>query len=131
MKVKAIWEFEFDDTDLDPKQIDIPGLAVYTAQCELMHLLQNRELISGDFEFVAGDNNSVKQAEWLMKTMSFSHKPDIVYVKHECSHCGERCHTKSFESAAWEAYYKNHYNPELPHFCSNCGFEMTVLPKEG
>ena len=131
MKVKAIWEFEVDTEGLDPMQIDIPGLAKDTTRCELMHLLRKQNIIADDFEYVVDDVETAKQAGWLMKTKTFGIKPDEIYITHVCSHCGALGKATRFEEAAWEAYHKDHYNPELSKYCPDCGCEMTVLPMKG
>lgn len=51
MKVKAIWEFEVDANDFDPKFVDIKGLAEDLTKRELKHLLQNRDLQADDFDY--------------------------------------------------------------------------------
>lgn len=127
MKVKAIWEFEFDESGLDPKQIDIPGVAKDATRCELMYMLRKQELIADDFYYVVeGEHDPVNHAEWKMETKVFSHNPKTVFVHYECSHCGKRHHTISFETDAWEAYHKDHYNPELSKFCPECGYKMDL-----
>lgn len=131
MKVKAIWEFDFDTEGLDPMQTDIPGLAKDTTRYELTYLLRNRDIIADDFKYVVDDGETVKQAEWLMKTETFGCRPDKMFITHVCSHCGHPGRTNSIEVAAWEAYYKDYYNPELSKYCPDCGCEMTVLPMKG
>lgn len=51
MIVRATWEFEADVSDLDPKFIDIPGLAKDMAMRELGHLMDTGELSAADFTY--------------------------------------------------------------------------------
>ena len=51
MIVRAVWEFEADVSDLDPKFIDIPGLAKDMAMRELGHLMDTGELSAADFTY--------------------------------------------------------------------------------
>lgn len=51
MKVRAIWEFEADVEDLDPKQIDIPRLAKDLTETELKHAIEHNLLTTDEFEF--------------------------------------------------------------------------------
>lgn len=52
MKVKVIWEFDVDTTDLDPKFVDIPGQAKDLTKRELQCCLDKNELCADDFEYV-------------------------------------------------------------------------------
>ena len=52
MLVKAIWEFEADVEEFDPKCIDIVGLAKDSAKREMRILLEKNELSADDFEYV-------------------------------------------------------------------------------
>lgn len=132
MKVKAIWEFEFDDSDLCANFVDVDGLAKDTAKCELMFLLRKRQLTSDDFEYVVEKKEEivvkdpVGHAEWKLETVSFSHNPTKTYVHHECSNCCTRYRTEGFDTDAWEAYHKHHFNPKLPNFCPECGYKMDL-----
>lgn len=51
IKVQAIWEFEADVADYDPKFVDLQGLAVDSTQRELADLLKKKELSAEDFEY--------------------------------------------------------------------------------
>lgn len=51
MKVRAVWEFDADVDELDPKYVDIPGLAKELTEYELKHLLEHTLLTPDDFEF--------------------------------------------------------------------------------
>ena len=51
MKVRAVWEFDADVSDIDPKQIDIPGLAKDLAENELRHMIKNNLVTIEEFEF--------------------------------------------------------------------------------
>ena len=51
MIVRATWEFEVDVEDLDPKFIDIPGLAKDLTRKELECLLQKQHITVDDFEY--------------------------------------------------------------------------------
>lgn len=51
MIVRAVWEFEVDTSDLDPKYIDIPGLAKDLTANELKSMIDNNSLSSEDFEY--------------------------------------------------------------------------------
>ena len=50
MIVKAIWEFDVDVSDLDPKFVDIPGLSKDLARCELQYMLRNHLITADEFE---------------------------------------------------------------------------------
>ena len=52
MVVKAIWEFEFDDTEYDQEFIDIERLAVESAQNELNYLIRNGDIVAYDFNYI-------------------------------------------------------------------------------
>lgn len=51
MKVLVTWEFEVDVSDLDPKFVDIPGLAKDLTKQELNLLLTSGELSADDFDY--------------------------------------------------------------------------------
>ncbi len=51
VKVQAIWEFEVDAEDFDPKFVDIRGLAIELTQRELADLLGKKELSEEDFDY--------------------------------------------------------------------------------
>ena len=55
MKVKVIWEFEFDDTGFDPKFVDIPGLAKDSAKRDIQGLIDRGMLCAEDFEYITED----------------------------------------------------------------------------
>lgn len=137
MKVKAIWEFEFDDTDLDPAQVDIHGLAKDTAKCELMHMLRKRELIADDFEYVTGENESVKQEDadltsyWERKVYKhlWSTNVRVQYKCHRCRGVCERVYSHDIiDIDMWNGYMAENWKPKngLPQFCSGCGSKMDL-----
>lgn len=51
MKVRAIWEFEVDVEDFDPKYVDIPVLAKELTEAELNHMIEHNQLSADEFEF--------------------------------------------------------------------------------
>lgn len=51
MKVRAIWEFDADVEDLDPKHVDIYPLAKDLAESELKYMINNHLLTTDEFEF--------------------------------------------------------------------------------
>lgn len=51
MKVRAIWEFDSDVEDLDPKHVDIPGLAKVLAKEELKYMIEHDLLTTDEFDF--------------------------------------------------------------------------------
>ena len=51
MKVQAIWEFEVDTSNFDPKHVKIEDLAVELTQRELGYLLSKNLLSIKDFEY--------------------------------------------------------------------------------
>lgn len=55
MKVKAIWEFETDMEDFDPKHVDIKGLAKDLTQRELDYLIKYGEIQADDFSYEVED----------------------------------------------------------------------------
>ena len=54
MKVKAVWEFDFDDTDLDEIFVDIEGFAKECAKREMEYLIEHNKIVTDDFEYVIG-----------------------------------------------------------------------------
>jgi hypothetical protein len=46
-----MWEFDADVEDLDPKQVDIYGLAKDLTKNELAYLIIHSELTVDDFEY--------------------------------------------------------------------------------
>ena len=52
MIVKAIWEFDADVEDFDPKFINIKGLAKDSAKRDLQDLIDRNILSADDFEYV-------------------------------------------------------------------------------
>jgi len=54
MKVQAIWEFEVDTSNFDPKHVNIRKIAMELAQRELNDLLNKNELSTEDFEYTIG-----------------------------------------------------------------------------
>ena len=51
MKVVVSWEFEVDVSDLDPKFIDVPGIAKELTKAELACLLKSGDMTVNDFEY--------------------------------------------------------------------------------
>lgn len=51
IKVQAIWEFEVDAEDFDPKFVDVEGLAIDLTKAEFEDLLEKKELSAEDFEY--------------------------------------------------------------------------------
>lgn len=51
IKVQAVWEFEADVADYDPKFVDLQGLAIDSTQRELVDLLEKKELSAEDFTY--------------------------------------------------------------------------------
>jgi hypothetical protein len=51
MKVKAIWEFDADVSDISSEYIDIEGWAKQLAKDELNNMLLNFELSGDDFQY--------------------------------------------------------------------------------
>ena len=51
MKVRVTWEFDADVEDLDPKHVDIYGLAKDLAKHELEYLLLHDSLMADDLEY--------------------------------------------------------------------------------
>jgi len=54
MKVQAIWEFEVDTSNFDPKHVNIRKIAMELAGRELNDLLNKNELSTEDFEYTIG-----------------------------------------------------------------------------
>ena len=52
MKVKAIWEFDFNDTDLDEEFVNIKEFAKVCTEKEMEYLLEHNEINANDFEYV-------------------------------------------------------------------------------
>lgn len=55
IKVKAVWEFEFDAEGYDSKFVDIAGLAKESAQRELESLLATQDIKAEDFNYIVAD----------------------------------------------------------------------------
>ena len=51
MIVRAVWEFDVDVNDLNPKFIDIPGLAKDLTMRELGYLMDTGEISAADFTY--------------------------------------------------------------------------------
>ncbi len=51
MKVRATWEFEVDTDDIDPKFVDVTGLAKDLTQQELAFMIEHGLLSADDFEY--------------------------------------------------------------------------------
>lgn len=49
MIVQAIWEFDVDTADFDPKHIDVKGLALDLTKRELECVLSKNEITADDF----------------------------------------------------------------------------------
>ena len=52
MKVKAVWEFDFDDSDLDEIFVDIKGFAKDCTKKEMEYMLEHNCITADDFEYV-------------------------------------------------------------------------------
>ena len=52
MNVRVIWEFDADVSDIDPKMVDIIGLAKDLAKRELKYMIDNNLITEDDFEYV-------------------------------------------------------------------------------
>ena len=131
MKVKAIWEFEFDDADIDPQQVDIPGLAKDTARCELMCMLRHRELIADDFEYAVDEGEPVKQSYWERRVYKHVWSTNV-RAQYECNHCHAACERvyshEIVDIDMWNNYMANNWKPKngLPQYCSACGAKMDL-----
>lgn len=55
--VKAVWEFEFDASDFDPKFVDIEGLAKDAAKTDLEDLMKNDQITADDFYYIIEKEN--------------------------------------------------------------------------
>lgn len=55
MKVRAIWEFEVDTDDFDPKFVNVRGLAEDLTKAEVANLLAKNELAADDFSYEVED----------------------------------------------------------------------------
>ena len=51
MKIKAIWEFDADVSDILPEHVDVEGFAIDLAREELAWLLLRQELTHEGFHF--------------------------------------------------------------------------------
>lgn len=51
VKVQAVWEFEADVEGVDPKFVDVRGLAIDSTQRELATLLEKKEISAEDFDY--------------------------------------------------------------------------------
>lgn len=51
MIVKAIWEFDVDDSEMDEKFVDVNGLCIDLAKRELDYCLRENELDASDFTY--------------------------------------------------------------------------------
>lgn len=51
MKVRAVWEFDVDTEGLDPKFVDIPGVAKDLTKAELEYVIKRGLLTTDEFEF--------------------------------------------------------------------------------
>lgn len=51
MIVKAIWEFDVDDSEMDGKCVDIKGLCEDLTQRKVDYLLKHNELNAEDFQY--------------------------------------------------------------------------------
>lgn len=50
-KVRIIYEFEFDESNVDRKCVDVDGLAIDSAVREMTDLIENGELFASDFTY--------------------------------------------------------------------------------
>lgn len=50
-KVRIIYEFEFDESNVDRKWVDVDGLAIDSAVREMTDLIENGELFASDFTY--------------------------------------------------------------------------------
>lgn len=87
MKVKAIWEFDVDVDDFDPRYVNIKGLAELLTRRELAYLLAHRGLESDDFEYKAEVETAkyeVNIVETYKRTVEVdAENPDDAYSKVE------------------------------------------------
>lgn len=51
MKIKAIWEFDVDVSDILPEYVDVEGFAIDLAKNELNNLMCNFEISAEDFKY--------------------------------------------------------------------------------
>lgn len=51
MIVRAIWEFDVDDSEMDEKCVDIKGLCKDLAKRELEYCLKHKQLNADDFQY--------------------------------------------------------------------------------
>ena len=49
MKVRAIWEFDVDDSEMDENFVDVKGLCEDLTKAELDYCLKHNQLSAGDF----------------------------------------------------------------------------------
>lgn len=72
MNVKAIWEFDSDVEDLDPKQVDVQGLAKDLAQRELDYLIKHGEIQAEDFDYEVDNDDEIKCSKlWTLFVLDF------------------------------------------------------------
>lgn len=53
MIVRAIWEFDVDDSEMDKEFVDVNGLCEDLAKRELDYCLKHNELSAEDFKYEA------------------------------------------------------------------------------
>ena len=64
MKVRAVFEFDVDVSEFDPRDIDIVGLAVDSTKREIDYMAEHGLMNSGEFEYnVVIDDPSVPEAD--------------------------------------------------------------------
>lgn len=104
--------------------VDIEKLEYETFMAEDGEIV---DYISAEALYKAPKVDPVNHAEWVREVREFQYtrKGDI-YINHVCSNCGNKVAPNAFSSGAWEAYEKDHYNPELPNYCSDCGYKMDL-----
>lgn len=51
MIVRAIWEFDVDDSEMSEKYVDVKGLCIDLTKRELNYALNNKQLDSDDFVY--------------------------------------------------------------------------------
>ena len=79
----------------------------------------------GCAQFVDEDEiQYIRHASWVTDTVIFRTNPSTVYVHKRCSSCGHKISHTSFDVEEWEAYKKDHWNPETSKYCPKCGALM-------
>ena len=65
--VKAVWEFEVDTKDFDPRFVDVNGQAKELAKRELDYLILNEEIGVSDFDFKVTDSDEDSYLSYIYK----------------------------------------------------------------